>query len=221
MALSIASIPADSPPAGAARRGRPTPQRIAEIEAAIRDAALEVFLEGGFAAATMEAVAQRAQVSKGTLYARYDSKERLFCAVIDDEISRWSDRAGERDHLLPQELGPRLRQLARALLEIRRWPEYRRLNGLIQGALAVMPSLAPEWEELGAARYLRFLSADMAKVGHGVPADWDYLARLFFFSIMGLQSHAVALGQEDNDAALAFADRTIELIEHAVRAAAR
>lgn len=169
----------------------------------------------------MEAVAQRAQVSKGTLYARYDSKERLFRAVIEDEISRWSDRAGGRDHLLPEELGPRLRQLARSLIEVYQWPEYRQLNDLIQGALATMPSLAPDWEELGALRYLRFLSADMAKAGGGVRADWDSLARLFFFSITGWQRHAAALGTADDDAAAAFADRVAATIELAVREAAR
>lgn len=209
-----------APPTGAARRGRPTPERLAEIEAGIRDAALEVFLEAGFAAATMEAVAQRAQVSKGTLYARYDCKERLFRAVIEDEISRWSVRSGAGDHLLPTELGPRLRQLARGLIEVHEWPEYRRLSDLIQGALVVMPSLALDWEEVGSGRYLQFLAGDMATTCPGVSADWDYLARLFFFSISGWQRHAIALGRAAPQEVTAFADRTVALIEDAVREAA-
>lgn len=205
----------------AVSRGRPTPQRAAAIEAAIRDAALEVFLEAGFAGASMEAVARRAQVSKGTLYARHDSKESLFRVVIEGEIGRWADLAGKRDHLLPTELGPRLRQLARALLEVFDWPEYRRMKDLVQSALNSMPSLAFDWEEAGSARYIRFLSADMAEVGGGVPADWDHLAKVFFFSIAGWQRHAVALGRADPDAAAAFADQTVTLIEHAVKRAGR
>lgn len=176
-------------------------------------------MSAGFAAATMEAVAQRAQVSKGTLYARYDSKEHLFRAVIEDEIARWSDQAGARDHLLPKDLGPRLRQLADSLVEVYAWPQYRRLTQLMQGALAAMPSLAPDWEELGSNRYLRFLAGDMAKVGGGAPADWDFLARLFFFSITGWQRHAAASGHVDAAAQAAFFDKTVAMIERAVHEA--
>jgi AcrR family transcriptional regulator len=46
------------------------------------DAALALFVERGFAATRAEEVAQRAGVSKGTLYLYYPSKEELFKAVI-------------------------------------------------------------------------------------------------------------------------------------------
>ena len=51
------------------------------------DAALELFVEKGFAAARAEEVAQRAGVSKGTLYLYYPSKEELFKAVIVRNLS--------------------------------------------------------------------------------------------------------------------------------------
>jgi AcrR family transcriptional regulator len=46
------------------------------------DAALALFVEKGFAATRSEEVAQRAGVSKGTLYLYYPSKEELFKAVV-------------------------------------------------------------------------------------------------------------------------------------------
>lgn len=46
------------------------------------DAALTLFVEKGFAATRAEEVAQRAGVSKGTLYLYYPSKEELFKAVV-------------------------------------------------------------------------------------------------------------------------------------------
>jgi AcrR family transcriptional regulator len=46
------------------------------------DAALDLFVEKGFAATRSEEVAQRAGVSKGTLYLYYPSKEELLKAVI-------------------------------------------------------------------------------------------------------------------------------------------
>jgi AcrR family transcriptional regulator len=58
------------------------------------DAALELFVEKGFAAARADEVAQRAGVSKGTLYLYYPSKEELFKAVIVRNLtSRIADTA--------------------------------------------------------------------------------------------------------------------------------
>lgn len=51
------------------------------------DAALELFVEKGFAAARIEEVALRAGVSKGTLYLYYPSKEDLLKAVIEQRLS--------------------------------------------------------------------------------------------------------------------------------------
>jgi len=51
------------------------------------DAALDLFVEKGFAATRAEEVAARAGVSKGTLFLYFQSKEELFKAVIRDNIS--------------------------------------------------------------------------------------------------------------------------------------
>jgi AcrR family transcriptional regulator len=51
------------------------------------DAALDLFVEKGFAATRSEEVAARAGVSKGTLYLYYPSKEELLKAVIRNSIS--------------------------------------------------------------------------------------------------------------------------------------
>lgn len=48
----------------------------------IMDAALELFVERGFAATRLEDVAARAGVSKGTLYLYFSSKEELFKSVV-------------------------------------------------------------------------------------------------------------------------------------------
>lgn len=49
-------------------------------------AALDVFVEKGYAAARLEDVAARAGVSKGTLYLYFDSKEVLFKAVVREGL---------------------------------------------------------------------------------------------------------------------------------------
>jgi TetR/AcrR family transcriptional regulator len=49
-------------------------------------AALDLFVEKGFAATRAEEVAQRAGVSKGTLFLYFPSKEELFKAVVREHI---------------------------------------------------------------------------------------------------------------------------------------
>lgn len=51
------------------------------------DAALELFVEKGFAATRSEEVAARAGVSKGTLFLYFPTKEDLFKAVVRENIS--------------------------------------------------------------------------------------------------------------------------------------
>lgn len=62
------------------RRKEARPQELLE-------AALALFVEKGFAATKAEEVAQRAGVSKGTLYLYYPSKEELFKAVVRQNLS--------------------------------------------------------------------------------------------------------------------------------------
>jgi AcrR family transcriptional regulator len=52
----------------------------------LTSAALQLFVEKGFAATRLDDVAARAGVSKGTLYLYFDSKEALFKAVIEEAM---------------------------------------------------------------------------------------------------------------------------------------
>lgn len=67
----------------AAKRGRRKEARPGEL----LDAALDLFVEKGFAATRAEEVAARAGVSKGTLFLYFPSKEELFKAVVRENIS--------------------------------------------------------------------------------------------------------------------------------------
>lgn len=59
--------------------------------------ARDVFLEFGFAGATMQEVATRAQVSKASLYREHGSKNDLFAAVVADWAAQ--GRGAMRPHL--------------------------------------------------------------------------------------------------------------------------
>lgn len=66
-----------------ARRSRRKEARPAEL----LQAATSLFVEKGYAATRVEEVARRAQVSKGTLFLYYPSKEALLKAVVREHIS--------------------------------------------------------------------------------------------------------------------------------------
>lgn len=59
------------------------------------EAALDLFVEKGFASTRVEEVAARAGVSKGTLFLYFPSKEELFKAVVRESIAgqfaQWND----------------------------------------------------------------------------------------------------------------------------------
>jgi AcrR family transcriptional regulator len=73
-------LSAAQPPGTRQRRKQTRPQELL-------DAALALFVEKGFAATRAEEVAQRAGVSKGTLYLYYASKEELFKAMVRQNLS--------------------------------------------------------------------------------------------------------------------------------------
>lgn len=68
-----------------ARRGRP---RDAGKDEAILLAAGHLFMERGYEAVSLDAVAQAAGVSKATIYTRYADKDALFAAVLSHECER-------------------------------------------------------------------------------------------------------------------------------------
>jgi len=91
--------------------GAPSSAREARRQAKIRQitrAATNVFLEYGFAAASIDRIVEKASVSKRTLYNYYDSKEEIFIDVMQmrlgsiyEKFNPGRDRGGD----LRQQLG--------------------------------------------------------------------------------------------------------------------
>jgi AcrR family transcriptional regulator len=122
-----------------ATRARTEEQRQAKLQG-ILDAALDVFVEKGFADTRLDEIAARAGVAKGTIYLYFESKEALFQALIRSGIAAPIAAIEEKVlaldlpveamlrilfRWLRQEiLGTRRREIARLLLaEAGRFPE--------------------------------------------------------------------------------------------------
>lgn len=89
--MDISKLFCKTDPAGAVKHARRKEARPGEL----LDAALDLFVEKGFAATRAEEVAARAGVSKGTLFLYFQSKEELLKAVVQQNISNhfkeWND----------------------------------------------------------------------------------------------------------------------------------
>lgn len=109
-------------------------------------AALDLFVEKGFAATRLEDVAARAGVSKGTLYLYFDNKEALFKAVVQEGILPVIE---EGEALLQQYQGP-----ASDLLRIvvYRWWETVGASQLA-GVIKLMLSEAQNFPEVAQFHY--------------------------------------------------------------------
>lgn len=205
----------------ASRRGRPTALRAASIDAQILSAARMLFLDAGFDAVSMEAVAAAARVSKGTLYARHPGKPDLLRALMADRIAAWSATARVDDHLLPPDLAGRLRGYASTIRSARHWHESRQMQRLVRGIAGDFPELAAEWHELTFGSFARFLSDEIAAaVAHdGLPAtDPTFLASLFLNALGGWTEAADLSQGGGEDAYRDFADKLIATVVLAARA---
>lgn len=199
----------------ATRRGRPSVSRATSIDAQIRAAALQLFLEQGFDAVTMEMIAQRAEVSKPTLYTRHDSKVELLRVVVHEEVARWLGQTRTLGADLPADLKDRLRAHGLNIIASQRWTDLRRVSRLINDVAAKHPEIVTATYEAGLHPVISYLAGDLRDAATGsafATADWDFLAEMFFHAIFGWQNAASILGEVGDDEALVYVEKVVAAV---------
>jgi AcrR family transcriptional regulator len=96
-------MPTNRPPTNqpAAEAGPPTPVRRlrrAERREQLLAAATLAFARAGFAATSLDDIAEQAGISRVLLYRHFDSKTDLYRAVLDRAIARLTAAVGTRDY---------------------------------------------------------------------------------------------------------------------------
>ena len=64
----------------------------------ITTAALEVFLDAGYANTTIDDIAEKADVARRTIYNHFESKGAILLACLDERIAGREERSLEEDH---------------------------------------------------------------------------------------------------------------------------
>jgi len=146
------------------RRGRGRPRDPGKREAIV-GAAIALFYERGIAATTMESVAERAGVSKMTVYGYFPDKPALLAATFERNISAMRLPALTDEPELPASLEA-LNEFGERLISFLTRPEIVKSGRLMAASASEHPALAaafyaagPEAMATMVAKFLRSLDA--------------------------------------------------------------
>jgi len=197
-------------PRGAARTrrsgGRPSREEAALLGERILDIATELFFAEGYGATSIEAVAQRARISKRTFYHRFRDKAALFEAVVH-RIILGLRPAGEPMQHDGGSLEEFLRRLARLILRAALMPMALSLTRLMMAEAQRFPELAAivarEGGRAEAVGHIAALLAREARAGSLSIDRPEFAAEQFLQSVIALpQRRALGLGKPMSEAEL-------------------
>lgn len=164
---------------------------------AILAAAQEVFLESGYAAASMDTVAAKANVSKATIYAHFANKRALFEAMIAARCE--AAFAGLQLPASYSDAYQALYELAVHFMKLIMAPEAVALHRVIVGETTRLPEVGEAFYSVGPTRgRQRIHELFRAMNAHGlltVPeADIPVISNLFMGMIKGDMHLRAVLG---------------------------
>jgi TetR/AcrR family transcriptional repressor of mexJK operon len=204
------------------RGGRPSREEAALLSERILDVATELFLAEGYGATSIEAVAQRARISKRTFYHRFPDKAALFAAVVSRIIQGLRPPAGAPLYEGGC-LDEILRRLARLMLRAALAPMALALNRLIVAEAQRFPELAAiavrEGSRAEVAAQIAAMLDREARAG-GLAIDRPkFAAEQFLQMVITLpQRRALGLGEPMIEAELdAWADDCVNLFLNGCR----
>ncbi len=184
-------------------------------------AALELFVEKGFAATRVDEVAARAGVSKGTLFLYFSSKEELFKAVVRESIG---GRLDEWKQIPDQFDGPSkalIQRMGRAWWEHIGMTQASGITKLVLSEAAAFPEMATFYRqeviEPGHDILRRVLKRGIER-GEFRPLDVEsvihsLIAPMIYLSLWRHSGHQSGEGLTNLDP-LTYLDTQIDLILH-------
>lgn len=162
---------------------------------AILDAAGRLFLERGFNATSMDAIAEAAPVSKPTLYSHFKDKSDLFAAVIGGRCCSMVHTLYEHTLSDHEDVETALRAIANSFFDLIYAPESVSLYRIIISELKQFPNLGETLYDQGAVKILDLLSTYLQQQNEkGVLNVQDTeMGACLFFSMLKGDSHMQCL----------------------------
>src|SRR5229473_1762618 len=174
--------------------GRPTKEQAGQITGHIIEVATQLFLESSFEAVSVDLIAAKARISKQTFYARFESKEALFGAVIRKGVNDLlAPTAGETDRAGPIEatlirIGVELSKRALA-------PAAIALDRLIASEARQFPQLALAYHEnaIHARELIADIFSNAMRDNQIRSTDARFLAEQFMYAVVDGPVRAMVL----------------------------
>lgn len=202
---------APSTKARAARR--PTRVEAQAIHEAVLSAARAEFIARGFAGARIDAIATMSNVTRATLYGRFESKEALFRAVAEEHFTTWT--VANYIESVGGGLEQRLRARARAFAITLTEPGAQIYRQLLSAAEQGYPEFASSVAyQRGYLRMRDDLTRDILQSPRGKSisaATAIEISEFLIASIYGWINIEVASGALTRKRALAYADRVVDM----------
>lgn len=155
----------------------------------ILDAARRLFIDRGFGATNMDALALAAGVSKATIYAHYDSKKALFAATARRECGRLVARMSiTKDVAGHRSLEQALTHIAEIFLDILMSPEIAGLSRMVIAESARFPELGQIYYDSAPGQTLASVAeyfAQAQREGRLVACDTHRAADQFLSMLRG------------------------------------
>ena len=187
-------------------------------------AALELFVERGYAATRLDDVAARAGVSKGTLYLYFENKEDLFKAVVRGNMLPMLQHGEALVENFPGSAGDLLRQLVRGWWEQTGSSKISGLPKLVIAEAGNFPDLAEFYYQEVILRahslFRRVLQRGTAS-GEFRAVDIDHLVHVALAPLVMLAvwSHSFACCEQEALHPQRYIDSYLDMLLHGLRQA--
>lgn len=129
--------------------GRPTREQIIQRNQELLDRSLDMFLQNGFEATTIDAISDALGMSRRTIYSRYGDKTTLFKAALQQAIDEWIVPVEQLQAAETNDLQETLLKIARIWVTKLLAPAGMRLLRIANTEIFRMPEIATYlWERI-------------------------------------------------------------------------
>lgn len=178
--------------------GRPTKEQAEARFEELLDTALDLFLQHGFELTTIEMIASAMNMTKRTVYAKFEDKAALFLAAVQRAIERQIVPAGVLESLDRGDLAETLEAIGRLRISQVMTANGLRLQHIIQAESYRFPQIfASNYEQSGkpVMDFVADLLARAIDEGKIAPTDPQQAASAFMSMVVGGQVRIIVGGR--------------------------
>ncbi len=192
-------------------------QRPQEILAA----GLEEFYEHGFASASLSRIAQRAGISRATLYLYFEGKDALFLAVADHALFSLTEGAAQQVQSDDASTAETLRMLFGNFYKVMTTTKNSALMRILISEGPDMPELVDKYHEIVLSRGRTLLETIIARGierGEVRPSAATECPELLIAPVMFYTIHSMIFTNQPQMPVEAFMEGHLEMVLHGISA---